>query len=68
MRKLLSAVIAFSAMSYVAAAQPAYNPDEGAPPPSYPPCTHPHEDRCVQGEMAMAMGHDHHHHHHHHHD
>jgi hypothetical protein len=64
MTKLLCAVIAFSAIGYVAAAQPAYSPDEGAPPASYPPCTHPHEDRCMQG--AMVMDHHHHHHHHHH--
>jgi hypothetical protein len=64
MRKLLSAVIAFSAVSYVAAAQPAYHPEDGPPPGSYPPCTHPHEDRCAQGWMGMGGHHGHHHHHH----
>jgi hypothetical protein len=61
MKKLIGAVIAFSALSCVAIAQGAYSPDEGAPPSSYPPCTHPHEDRCVQGG-PMARHHGHHHH------
>ena len=62
MKKLLGAVLAFSAFGAIAMAQPAYSPDEGAPPPSYPPCTHPHEDRCVANPM---LGHEHHRHHHH---
>jgi hypothetical protein len=66
MTKLLSAVLAFSAIGYVAMAQPAYSPDEGSAPASYPPCTHRGEDRCVVREEMMER--EHHHHHHHHHD
>lgn len=63
MKTLLSGFIVALATSYVAMAQPAYTPEEGPPPPSYPPCTHPHEDRCTPGGH-MVMGHHHHHHHH----
>jgi hypothetical protein len=63
MKKLFGAVIAFSALSCVAVAQPAYSPEEGDAPSSYPSCTHPHEDRCVQrGPMTHHGGHHHHHH------
>jgi hypothetical protein len=61
MKLLLGAVLALSAIGSIAAAQPAYSPDEGSPPASYPPCTHPHEDRCVANPM---LGHGHRHHHH----
>ncbi|HLI66248.1 MAG TPA: hypothetical protein VKU90_07765 [Caulobacteraceae bacterium] len=61
MTKLLVAIFAFTAISATAAmAQPAYTSDEGGPPASYPPCTHPHEDRCMQGP-GMEMHHHHHH-------
>jgi len=48
MKRILIAAAAFSALAGAAAAQPAWHPAEGGPPPQYPPCTHPHEDRCVQ--------------------
>ncbi len=54
MKKLVAAVVAFSAFSSIAIAQSAYNPDEGSPPQSYPPCTHPHQDRCVVGGGQTA--------------
>ena len=63
MKTLLSGVVVVLATSYVAMAQPAYNPAEGGPPPSYPPCTHPGEDRCTPGgPMGHMMGHHRGHH------
>lgn len=63
MTKLLVAIFTVTAISAggYAMAQPAYDSAEGPPPASYPPCTHPHEDRCVQGR-GMDMHHHHHHH------
>lgn len=59
MKRILIAAAAFAALAGAAAAQPAYDPNQGGSPPSdYPPCTHPGQDRCVAGM------HGHHHHHH----
>jgi hypothetical protein len=69
MKRMLIAAVAFSAIAGAAAAQPAWHRGEGGPPPQYPPCTHPHEDRCVQhggwgGGWHAGWGHHWHHHHH----
>ena len=79
MKSILIAAAALSALAGAAVAQPAYH-GQGAPPPAYPFCSHPHQDRCVQhgdgGWHGGGWGHHHdwgHHHgwgghwrHHHH--
>ncbi len=66
MKRLLIAVAAFSAMAAAAAAQPAYDPSQGAAPSDYPRCSHRGQDRCSnhgwshhKGSMKM-MKHMHH--------
>ena len=74
MKRLLIAAAALSALAGAAVAQPAYHPDQGGPPSSYPPCSHHGEDRCAQhggwghhGDWGHRhhgdWGHRHHHHH-----
>lgn len=60
MKRVLIAAAALAALAGAAAAQPAYQTSEGAPPSSYPPCTHPHEDRCMQHGGWSHWGHHHH--------
>ena len=48
MKRLLIAAAAMCAVAGAASAQPAFHPREGGPPPEYPPCSHPGQDRCVQ--------------------
>jgi hypothetical protein len=62
MKKLLIATAAFAAIGFAASAQPAYDPGQGAAPSDYPTCSHPGQDRCVQGKMHGG-GHHHGHHH-----
>ena len=70
MKRILIAAVALSALAGAAAAQPAFH-GQGGPPPEYPPCSHPHQDRCVQHGWGGWHGGDgggwrHHWHHHHH--
>ena len=73
MKRMLIAAAALCAIAGAAAAQPAWHPREGGPPPGYPPCSHPGQDRCTQhgwggwhGEGHWHGGWGHHWHHHHH--
>jgi len=70
MKRILIAAAALSALAGAAVAQPAYH-GQGGPPPAYPPCSHPGQDRCAQhgwggwhGEGHHGWGHHWHHHHH----
>ncbi len=74
MKRMLIAAAAICAIAGAASAQPAWHPREGGPPPAYPPCSHPGQDRCVQHGWGGWHGgwrhHDgdwgrHWHHHHH---
>ncbi|HEY5410008.1 MAG TPA: hypothetical protein VIJ94_04700 [Caulobacteraceae bacterium] len=83
MKRMLIAAAALSAFAGAAVAQPAFHRGEGGPPPAYPACSHPHEDRCAQhggggwhggGGYHRHWGHEHwghagwgHRWHHHHH-
>ena len=69
MKRLLIAAAAFAAMTGAAAAQPAYDSNQGGPPSDYPRCTHKGQDRCMAGGMhGHHKGDGEHHHHHHDHD
>jgi len=59
MKRILIAATAFSALAGAAMAQPAYDASQGAPPSDYPPCSHRHEDRCVQHGGWAHGGHHH---------
>ncbi len=48
MNRMLIAAAALCAIAGAASAQPAFHPREGGPPPAYPPCEHPGQDRCAQ--------------------
>ena len=64
MKRILIAAAALSALAGAAMAQPAYR-GQGGPPPEYPPCSHPGQDRCVQhgwGGWHGGEGHWGHHH------
>ena len=72
MKRMLIAAAALSAMAGAAMAQPAWHRGDGGPPPQYPPCTHPHQDRCAQhgwggwhgdGDGGEVGHHWRHHHH-----
>ena len=70
MKRILIAAAALSALAGAAMAQPAYH-GQGGPPPEYPPCSHPGQDRCVQHGWGGWHGGGHHgwgghwrHHHH----
>ena len=75
MKRMLIAAAAICAIAGAASAQPAWHPREGGPPPAYPPCSHPGQDRCVQHGLGGWHGgagrgddgdwgrHWHHHHH-----
>lgn len=65
MKRVLIAAAAFAAMAGAAAAQPAYDSNQGTPPSDYPPCRHAGEDRCMaHGGMHMHGRHMHMGHHH----
>ena len=57
MKRMLIAAAALCAIAGAASAQPAWHPREGGPPPGYPPCDHPGQDRCAQhGEGGWHGG------------
>ena len=80
MKRMLIVAAALCAIAGAASAQPAFHPREGGPPPDYPPCSHPGQDRCAQHgwggwhgggewrhhEHAWGGGWRHRWHHHHH--
>jgi hypothetical protein len=61
MKRMLIAAAAICAIAGAASAQPAWHPREGGPPPAYPPCSHPGQDRCLQhGDGGWHGGWGHH--------
>jgi len=56
MKRMLIAAVTLSAIAGAAVAQPAWHARAGGPPQEYPPCSHPHQDRCVQHGMGGWHG------------